>query len=139
KRKLPKHEPTPPAISGSHPPAHLSDDARDEWRRLIAELEQLAMITSLDLGLLAAWCTAWGDYVEAEREIREHGAIMFDKDGQQRRSPWCMLKSKAIEQMTKIGSEFGFSPASRPRVGAAARPLGGGARPHGSSGKSAAP
>jgi P27 family predicted phage terminase small subunit len=124
KRKLPKGEPQPRAIGTAAPPAHLSADARLEWQRMLDELRQQQLLTVLDLGLLAAWCTAWGDYVEAERKIRDQGAVIAGRDGGMVRNPWVLIRNKSIEQMCRIGGEFGLTPASRPRLDRAVRPLG---------------
>jgi phage terminase small subunit len=45
-------------------------DAKREWQRVVAELQALKMITTLALNLLAAWCSATGDYIVAERRLR---------------------------------------------------------------------
>jgi P27 family predicted phage terminase small subunit len=103
------------------PPSHLGPDAAKEWKRMITELAALKLVTTLDLSLLAAWCTAVGDYVEAERALRKDGLLITDRDGTIRRSPMLMVRNKAIELMRQLGGEFGFSPASRNRV-VAARP-----------------
>ncbi len=117
RRKRPAHEPQPTVATVYEPPAHLGEDARIEWTRLTTELRALGIITVLDLGLLAAWCTAWGDYVQAERELRREGLVVESRDRGPVRNPWFLVRNKAIEQMLRIGSEFGLSPASRPRLG----------------------
>lgn len=125
KRRLPKNEPKPPAASAELPtPGYLNRYAKQEWRRLAPILRDLGLLTETDLGLLEAWCSAKGDLVQAERQLKRGGIVVEDSKGNLRRSPWVMVKSKAIEQMCRLGTEFGFSPASRPRLGAPARPAG---------------
>lgn len=113
KRALPKDEPQPEAITGVAAPAYLSKDAKDEWRRLAPELIKLGLLTVADLGSLAAYCAAWSDFVKAERALMRGGTVTRGKEKQPVRSPWFMVKYKAMEAMTKIGDRFGFSPAAR--------------------------
>lgn len=118
KRKPPPGEPKPATATGLlAPPAHLGKDAAGEWRRITGELKAVGLVSRLDLGLLAAWCAAYGDFVQAERALKRGGLVKKGDDGVMRRNPWLMVKSKAVEQMVRIGSEFGLSPASRPRLG----------------------
>jgi P27 family predicted phage terminase small subunit len=124
KRRLPKDEPRPRPLGIEAPPAHLSPDAQVEWQRMLDELRAQQLVTVLDLGLLAAWCTAWGDYVEAERQIRVTGAVIKSRDRGMVRNPWVLIRNKSVEQMCRIAGEFGLSPASRPRLGRAARAVG---------------
>jgi P27 family predicted phage terminase small subunit len=123
KRRPSRTVAAPPAISAAEPPSWLSEDARLEWHRLVQELRQLSILTALDLGALAAYCSAWGDFVEAEREIRKSGAVVKSRDRGSVRSPWVLIRNKAREQVVKIGAEFGLSPSSRPRVGHSGNPL----------------
>lgn len=117
-------EPKPAAAGTVPPPAHLAKDGAAEWRRITAELKSIGLVSRLDLGLLAVWCAAYGDFVQAERALKRGGLVKKGDDGVWRRNPWLMVKSKAVEQMVRIGSEFGLSPASRPRLGRI--PAGGG-------------
>jgi phage terminase small subunit len=52
-------------------PAHLSPSAKAEWKRLAHMLHRLGVITELDRAALAAYCQAYGRWVEAERKLKE--------------------------------------------------------------------
>jgi P27 family predicted phage terminase small subunit len=69
-------------------------------------------LTVADLGLLAAWCVAWSDFVAAETALTLR-LVVNGKDGHPVRSPWVIVKYKAIEAMVKIGDRMGFSPSAR--------------------------
>ena len=60
-----------PAVSIPTCPPHLGPDAREEWDRITVHLEKLGLITDIDRAALSAYCSAWGDYVWAERRIAE--------------------------------------------------------------------
>jgi P27 family predicted phage terminase small subunit len=116
KRERSKDEPQPPILDYYRAPTYLSEEARIEWERVVVELRAARIITVLDLGLVAGWCSAWADFVTAERQLRQEGLVVDSRDRGPVRNPWTMIKSKAIEQMIRIGSELGMSPASRPRL-----------------------
>lgn len=138
KRALPRHEPEPGGLMSVQPPAHLSRDARAEWRRLADDLVGLKLLTVNDLAAFAAYCSAWGDLVAAERALRRGGLVVRGKEKQLVRSPWILVKARAIDQIIKLGDRFGLSPSAR--VGLASADIGGPspARPGGQSGSSLA-
>jgi P27 family predicted phage terminase small subunit len=51
------------------PPPHLTQAARSEWRRLALGLTQLGLLSTMDRAAFAAYCQAYGRWVEAEREL----------------------------------------------------------------------
>lgn len=120
KRGLPKHEPDPtPVTQAELPPvpSHFGEEAAAEWHRIVGEYSSLGLLTILDIGLLAAYCVAYGRWVESERIVREKGAVVKTIAGNLIQNPYLAIANKAIEQMIKIGIEFGMTPASRPRMG----------------------
>ena len=66
KRALNPNEPKPVTAVPTYP-AHLSPTAKAEWKRLAQQLEKLGMISQLDRTAFAAYCQAYGRWVEAER------------------------------------------------------------------------
>lgn len=126
KRALPRDEPAPrvEAPIGERPaPAHLGEDAAKEWRRLSTELGRLNLVTVVDNGMLEAYCVAYGRWVEAEGKVKELGMVVKTTAGNIVQNPYLSIANKMIQMMHKLGSEFGMSPASRPRLGRA--PAGG--------------
>lgn len=103
-------------------PAHLCPAARSEWRRIIGELEPLGLVTKLDRAALAAYCQAWGRWVEAEEALRKHGVLVKSPSGFPMQSPYLAVANKAMNQMRLLLQEFGMSPSSRSR--ATASPIG---------------
>jgi P27 family predicted phage terminase small subunit len=117
RRALPKGEPQPGGLSDVKPPAHLSPAAKSEWRRLMPELIGVGLLTVADLAAFTAYCAAWGDFVEADRHLRTDGLVLKGKEGQAVRSPWFLVKAKAVEQIVKLGDRFGLSPSARAGLG----------------------
>jgi P27 family predicted phage terminase small subunit len=112
-----------PAVKLPTPPAHLSKEARKEWRRTGRFLLEVGLITELDRAAFAAFCTAWARWVEAEDALRNFGIVLKSPSGFPIQSPYLAIANKAMEQMRSLLSEFGMSPASRSRVTAAPAPV----------------
>lgn len=115
KRALNREEPRPePAIPEC--PPELSPVARKEWHRLAVDLCKLRLITSLDRGALAIYCTAYELWIEAVEAIRKHGTLVKSPSGYPMQSPYIAIQNRQGEIMMRIASEFGFTPASRSRI-----------------------
>lgn len=105
-------------------PAWLSADAKREWRRVMPVLTQRRILTTGDLGSLENYCCAIGQVREAERHIREHGAIFetFKVDDKgvailtgMRRNPAVGIQSDAMGRARLLAAELGLTPVSRSR------------------------
>lgn len=103
----------------SETPAHASEDGRAEWQRLGSLLEQLGLISDLDLAAFALYCEAWSDYLRACRKLQQlgdKGYVMDTPSGYQQIGPWLSIKNNAAANVNKYKSEFGLSPADWNRV-----------------------
>lgn len=115
KRPLNNAEPQPDATM-PHAPGHLTKAARDEWRRVARRLHNAGVLTYVDRGILAAYCQAYGRWVEAEMEIEKRGAVMETPSGYMQQSPWVSMANKSMEQMIRAARELGLTPASRSAI-----------------------
>ena len=115
KRPINGREPKPPS---SRPtcPAHLSPTAKAEWKRLGADLNKIGLLTQIDRAVLAAYCHAYGRWVEAEKKLQETPMILKTPAGYVQASPWLTISSKQLELMAKFMVELGLTPASRSRL-----------------------
>ncbi len=113
------------AINGNEPapqkgtpvcPAHLNEAARNEWRRIVPQLDALGLLTRLDRSALAAYCQTYGRWVEAEKMIAKHGTVIKNPNGGLTTSPFLWVANKAIDQMYRYLVEFGLTPVSRSRL-----------------------
>lgn len=129
-----------PAVEIPDKPQHLGREAADEWDRICPHLEQLGLVSQIDRAALAAYCTAWGEYVWAENRIAalnaaaatltwadliagrkpdntgDRGRIWDTPSGYKQISVPMQIRNRALETMAKYLAEFGMSPASRGRV-----------------------
>jgi P27 family predicted phage terminase small subunit len=87
-----------------------------EWKRLAAQLTVLRILTELDRAALAAYCQAYGRWVEAERKLHETPMLLNLPSGFVQQNPWLTIANKQLELMHKFLTEFGLSPAARSRV-----------------------
>ncbi|PWR02424.1 phage terminase small subunit P27 family [Meridianimarinicoccus roseus] len=118
----------PPARARDHPdapvlaevlprcPPHLSAVARKEWRRLATPLFEAGVLTLADRAALAAYCQAWGRWVEAEGKLAETPALLKTPSGYVQQSPWLSIANKQLEIMGRYMAELGLTPVSRSRV-----------------------
>ena len=115
KRPLNRREPKPVRAIPTCP-AHLSPTAKAEWKRIAAQLHVVGILTQLDRAALAAYCQAYGRWVEAEMKLKETPALIRTASGYVQQNPWLQVANKQVELMHKLLAEFGLSPAARSRV-----------------------
>jgi P27 family predicted phage terminase small subunit len=115
KRRLNADEPQPPLARPSCP-RHLGKEARREWRRIVPKLEAIGVLTEIDRTALAAYCDAWGRWVEASLGLQKSGMLIKGRQGEAVKSPYLPVINQAIEQMRMMLIEFGMSPSSRSRL-----------------------
>ncbi len=115
KRPIHGREPQPPQSQPSCP-AHLSPSAKAEWKRLGQSLNRIGLLTQVDRAALAAYCQAYGRWVEAERKLAETPVLLKTPAGYVQPSPWLAISSKQLELMAKFMAELGLTPSSRSRL-----------------------
>lgn len=97
-------------------PAHLSAEAKREWRRTARLLADLGLLARIDRAALSIYCEAWARWVEAERAMQQYGVMMKSPGGYPQQSPYLAVANRAMEQIRQSIAEFGMSPAARSRV-----------------------
>ena len=117
KRELNTKEPKPikkaPAC-----PKWLDDEAKKEWKRLSKQMEQLGILTEVDMTSFAGYCQAYARWKEAEEFISKHGAIVKTSSGYWQQVPQVAIAHKYLTIMKSFCQEFGLTPASRSRISA---------------------
>jgi P27 family predicted phage terminase small subunit len=127
KERWPKNEPQPKG--GTTAPKFLNRHARSEWKRIYPELERLGLLTKIDRTHLAAYCQAYGKWVEVENQINELSDIEIKKSGNAAMAylhktiagniiinPLMSVSNRCVEQMHIFAIEFGMTPVSRSRI-----------------------
>ena len=115
KRKLNSLEPKP-AKKAPECPVWLNQSAKDEWNRLSKNLEQLGLLTEVDMAAFAGYCQAFARWKEAEEFIEQHGSIVKTPSGYWQQVPQVSIAQSNLKIMLKFCSEFGLTPSSRSRI-----------------------
>ena len=115
KRGYNSAEPVPPEGVPDCPP-HLSATAQEEWQRIAQALYDMGVLTMVDRAALAAYCQAYGRWVEAEEKLKETPVMLKTPSGYVQQSPWLSVSNKQMELMGRYMAELGITPASRSRV-----------------------
>jgi len=97
-------------------PRWLKGETRAEWNRQAKALESAGILARCDRALLAAYCEAWGEFVEAVRRLEADGYTTTTDKGYTMASPWVAIKNRAVERLVKLADRFGFGPAARARL-----------------------
>ena len=73
------------------------------------------------MAALAVYAVAWSRWIKAESMIKKSkdGALQRTPNGYMQISPWLVISNKAQDQMLRVMSEFGMTPASQSRANAA--------------------
>ena len=98
-------------------PDWLDAEAKAEWSRVTVELDAMGVLSQADRSALAAYCTAWSRWVEAEAQVKKFGLIVKSPEkGFPMKSPYLSVADQALEAMRKLLVEFGLTPSSRSRL-----------------------
>lgn len=92
KRSLNTAEPKPEK-KAPRCPSWLEDEAKKEWKRMSKQLEQLGILTEIDMTAFAGYCQAYARWKEAEEFITQHGTIVKTPSGYWQQVPQVSTKS----------------------------------------------
>ncbi|MGP6090072.1 phage terminase small subunit P27 family [Antarctobacter jejuensis] len=106
------------------PPDHLKAEARAEWDRVCGQLCALGILSQIDRAALAAYCQAYGRWVQAEsavdqmahRDAVTHGLMIRTQGGNAIQNPLVGTANKAMADMMRYAAEFGMTPSARTRI-----------------------
>ena len=115
KRALNNQEPQPDIAIPECPP-HLEGEAKKEFQRITAELVKLKILSNVDRAAIVGYCQAWGDYVNATKQIKKEGEVLYSDKGNAYLNPWKNIQTSALDRMLRFSAEFGMTPSSRTRI-----------------------
>ncbi|MFZ1793851.1 MAG: phage terminase small subunit P27 family [Anaerolineae bacterium] len=114
KRKLNADEPRFDRASTA-PPEHLSGVAKSKYEELVLQLSANNVITVVDVGALEAYCEAYATWLESKKEAAKRPVILNSRNDSVM-NPQMRIANMAVQQMIKLASELGITPASRSRI-----------------------
>ena len=104
-------------------PAFLDDDALAEWTRITPQLAVRGLLETIDMAVVAVYCTAWSQLAAAQEALRVEGPVVLDTHGRVVTSPHAKLATTARMQVIAACRELGLSPSARATVKAGSPPV----------------
>jgi P27 family predicted phage terminase small subunit len=115
KRELNINEPKPEKKAPKCP-IWLDAEAKKEWKRLAIQMEQLGILTVIDMAAFAGYCQAYARWKEAEEFISKHGTIVKTPSGYWQQVPQVSIAQTYLKIMIRFCEQFGLTPSSRSRI-----------------------
>lgn len=115
KRTLNEMEPKPEKKAPKCP-AWLDKEAKKEWKRISRQLEELGILTEVDMAAFSGYCEAYSRWKEAEEFISKHGTIVKTLSGYWQQVPQVSIAQTYLKIMIKFCEQFGLTPSSRSRI-----------------------
>jgi P27 family predicted phage terminase small subunit len=91
-------------------------------------LEQMQVLTRIDVNALARYCRLWSRWRKAEKFIEEKGEVYTLKD--EKGNVRCVqpftqvaIANKLAQQLTRLEQEFGMTPSARTRIQVTPAPI----------------
>lgn len=112
KRPLNDLEPKPPE-GMPECPEHLDELAKEEWARAGAILDDIGLMTELDMAVLAGYCQSFSEWAKATEEVKTLGMVYKRKDGTPGLNPYLRVSRESYDRMLKAAVLLGLSPSSR--------------------------
>jgi len=112
----PKLPPAPDAFDT--PPVELDGDADAiaEWTRIVPMLRRVGLVSEAERSALIALCQQWSRYLDAQREIRDHGAINAGGEHGPVVNPSVTVADKSLTHCLKLWAELGLTPSGRSKM-----------------------
>lgn len=97
-------------------PEWLLPEAKKEWERLADLMNQMGVLTEVDMAAFAAYCQSYARWKEAQEHIDSGGSTFETDKGYQQQTPWVGIANTNQKLMLQAASEFGLTPSSRSRI-----------------------
>jgi P27 family predicted phage terminase small subunit len=114
--RLPRPDPGVRLSRPPRPPAHLSERAAAEWRRLAQELVANGVLTSADLRALELLSETLALEAEMRALIAAEGATIRSGEGGRKGHPALKIAADARAQAIRLLEAFGLTPVRRQRL-----------------------
>ena len=101
-------------------PGWLDKEGKKEWERIVKDLEELNILTNVDITALGMYCDAYSKYQLATKKINEEGMFIeyTNKAGATNiiEPPAVKAQVKYADLIKKLCSEFGLTPSARAKI-----------------------
>ena len=96
-------------------PIGMPKAAQDHWRLIVPQLIARGTLSKVDLGMLAAMCCEWAEYIGAIQAIEKLKKSKQTFKGHMIDHPRA-IKNGAYDRYKQAADRFGLSPAAKARV-----------------------
>ena len=79
-------------------------------------MNQMGVLTEVDMAAFAAYCQSYARWKEAQEHIDSEGSTFETDKGYQQQTPWVGIANTNQKLMLQAASEFGLTPSSRSRI-----------------------
>jgi P27 family predicted phage terminase small subunit len=93
-----------------------NETSKQIWTEVAAELHTRGHLFASTLPYLELYVFTWHQLRIAMLAIREKGMLVTDKNGDKRRNPYILIKSKAQQELLDLEKRLGITPYSRDRL-----------------------
>ena len=98
----------------------LTERAKGIYRRLCKSCMAIKILEAQDLVQLIAYAREYDIYLTAIADVEKNGPVTVTEDAKGKTvaysNPYVKIANNAIINLTKIGSNFGFSPVDRQKL-----------------------
>lgn len=109
-----------PNTDNIKPPIWLDAVGKKEWNRVAKELEELNILTNVDIAALGMYCDAYSKYQLATEKINKEGMFVeyTNKAGATNvvEHPAVKAQVKYADLIKKLCGEFGLTPSARAKI-----------------------
>ena len=98
------------------PPNWLDGDAKNEWDRVVVELQAINILQRVDMAVLATYCQAYSDVARLTEKVRRAGETLISTAGNPYLNPDFNVLSVAYTRLERSVAKLGFSPSDRARL-----------------------
>ena len=98
-------------------PRDLAGEARAEWKRTVALLEEMGVLHSVDRSLLVRYCHGWAEWRELDAQLARTGRLVRGQKGNLVRNPLWLLRRDVGQELLALAVQLGVSPTARLRNG----------------------
>jgi P27 family predicted phage terminase small subunit len=112
--RLAPHAPKATGAPATAP--HLGVVAREEWGRIVAELDRAGVLAQTDRSVLALYCVTYSQWLQARALVAQHGMLVPTPDGGLKANPAVGIAGALGRLMLQCLTELGATSAARGRV-----------------------
>lgn len=110
----------PEAVGGFSVPNFLSDEAKQEFVRVVEAYESVGSLDSLDLSVLAVYADAWDNYEKLSKIIAETGPVLVKRRVtgkiEIQNNPAVAVQSEYVKRIMQCSMKLGMATTDRLRL-----------------------